>query len=93
MRWLAAGGLDLFLPGVCMACSTEDACEGGLCRECNLKLLAVVSSPYCPRCGTGLPVAPTPRESCQGCPQPLPRFESVVRLGSYAPPLRAWCAR
>lgn len=88
-RWCAAGALDLLLPAVCVACGREDISDGGLCQTCNLKLLNLVAGPYCPRCGSGLPPGSDDREDCRHCPATLPRFESVVRLGSYQDPLRA----
>jgi ComF family protein len=89
VRWCAAGALDLVLPAVCMACGRDDISDGGLCQDCNVKLLALVAAPYCGRCGSGLPAGRTVYETCPGCPATLGRFESVIRLGSYAEPLRS----
>jgi ComF family protein len=72
-----------------MACSSEDICEGGLCESCNVKLLSLVARPYCHRCGSGLGDNVPQATNCRGCPPTLPRFNSVVRLGPYAEPLRA----
>jgi ComF family protein len=89
LRWFGAGAIDLLLPGVCMACGREDISDGGLCQSCNVKLLSLVAAPYCRRCGAGLPAGQEPFENCLSCPPTLPRFESVIRLGSYAEPLRS----
>jgi ComF family protein len=89
VRWCGAGALDLVLPAVCMACGRDDISDGGLCEACNIKLLALVSAPYCGRCGSGLPAGQIVRENCPSCPATLGRFESVIRLGSYAEPLRS----
>lgn len=85
----ASGAIDLLLPNVCMACSSEDTCQGGLCESCNVKLLSLVARPYCHRCGSGLGDNVPHGPNCRGCPPTLPRFDSVVRLGPYAEPLRA----
>jgi len=98
-RWQAAiwkafceltGGLaDLALPGVCAACGAAEVAADGLCTGCNVRLLALVALPYCPRCGTTVgPNIPTSEEGCSACPNPLPRFAQVVRLGPYTDPLR-----
>jgi len=86
----AAGGiLDLVLPDVCAACHAADAGEFGLCQGCNLRLLELVVLPYCIRCGASLgPNVPAREDGCSACPQPLPRFDRIVRLGPYADPLR-----
>ena len=89
VRWCGAGALDLLLPAVCMACARDDISDGGLCEDCNVKLLALVAAPYCGRCGSGLSAGGTAYETCPACPDTLGRFEAVVRLGSYAEPLRS----
>ncbi|MCJ7544576.1 MAG: ComF family protein, partial [Phycisphaerae bacterium] len=44
---------------------------------------------YCPRCGATVgPNIPTYDDGCAACPDTLPRFCQVVRLGPYTPPLR-----
>jgi ComF family protein len=54
-----------------------------------VKLLELVARPYCRRCGTSLaPAVPVYEDGCSRCPVPVPRFERVVRLGPYCPPLR-----
>jgi len=88
-RWLAGLG-DLVLPDVCAACGAAEPAAQGLCDRCNVRLLSLVALPYCPRCGTTLgPHVPPDEHGCWACPNPLPRFERVVRLGPYAEPLRA----
>jgi len=86
----AAGGLaDLLMPAVCVACGCHDAAAEGLCPACGVRLLRLVSLPYCPRCGATLgPHIPERPDGCGGCPVTLPRFERVIRLGPYADPLR-----
>ena len=89
MRLGAAGLADLFLPDVCAACGAEDAAEAGLCATCNVKLLSLVSLPYCPRCGATIgPNIPIYEDGCAACDTTLPRFARVVRLGPYGDPLR-----
>ncbi len=81
--------LDLVLPTTCSACRADDISVGGLCDACSVKLLALASLHYCPRCGTTIgPNIPVRDDGCSACPSPLPRFASVTRLGPYAPPLR-----
>jgi ComF family protein len=83
------GLADLLLPGVCGGCGRGAPQAGGLCQGCGVKLLERVSLPYCPRCGATLgPYIPVYPGGCSACPNPLPRFSRVIRLGPYAPPLR-----
>jgi ComF family protein len=85
-----AGLADLFLPEVCGGCGCDIAGEEGLCHACNTRLLMLVSTNYCPRCGTSLgPGVPVSDEGCTFCPVPLGRFARVVRLGPYVDPLRS----
>jgi ComF family protein len=82
--------MDLVLPAVCPACESADVAAEGLCEGCQRMLLSQVAGPYCPRCGAGLPLGAAPGDDgCGRCPQPLPRFNRLVRLGSYARPLSA----
>ena len=81
---------DLLLPGLCGACGEDRDSTEGLCSRCNVDLLKLVSLPYCPRCGSTLgPNIPRREEGCPSCPNPLPRFDRVVRIGPYAQPLRS----
>jgi len=90
VRDVLTGLADLFLPDVCSGCGSADVSTGGLCEACNVKLLSLVSLPYCPHCGSTLgPNVPVYEDGCGGCPTVLPRFERVFRLGPYADPLRA----
>jgi ComF family protein len=92
---MALGGLaDLFLPDACAACGSPEPAGGGLCEPCGVRLLGLVAAAYCPRCGAGLgPNVPPDEAGCPRCPDPLPRFERVVRLGAYADPLRSLIRR
>ncbi len=86
---LAGGLVDLLLPAVCPGCTAASADGQGLCRDCHVQLLSLVALPYCPRCGATVgPNIPLRPDGCSVCPDPLPRFSQVVRLGPYAPPLR-----
>lgn len=81
---------DLLLPGHCAACGEDRDSTEGLCNRCNLDLLKLVTLPYCPRCGSTLGAnIPRYEDGCPQCPNPLPRFSRVVRIGPYAQPLRA----
>jgi len=86
----AAGGLlDLVLPDVCAACHAAPADSLNLCEACSLRLLSLVSLPYCVRCGQTLaPGQAELEDGCPNCPKPLGRFDRVVRLGPYADPLK-----
>jgi ComF family protein len=86
---LVTGLVDLLLPGVCAGCGSRNISSDGLCEECGVRLLSLVSLGYCPRCGSTLgPNIPVREDGCFACPNPLPRFASVTRLGPYANPLR-----
>ena len=90
IRALAGGLADLVLPEACAACEHPRLAAGGLCQQCNIDLLGLVSLAYCPRCGATLgPHIPARDDGCWACPNPLPRFSRVVRLGPYAGPLRS----
>ena len=81
--------VDLLLPEVCLACGAGETSAAGLCRDCNVHLLSLVSLRYCPRCGATIgPNIPVREDGCRACPNPLPRFAAVVRLGPYTGPLR-----
>ena len=89
VRTCLAGAGEVLVPQTCGACGARRPAEGGLCGECSLELLTFVALPYCPRCGHTLGPNIPPREGgCGGCPDPLPRFERVFRLGPYAGCLR-----
>jgi ComF family protein len=86
---LSASLVDLVLPESCAACG-GDVADGSLCRDCNVRLLGLVALPYCPRCGSTLgPNIPARDDGCRACPDTLPRFTQVIRLGPYADPLRS----
>ena len=83
-RWITSGAVDLMLPQVCGGCSKATPVHFGLCGKCNLKLLSVVGLPYCKKCGSTLgPNIPEYPDGCSFCPNPIPRFDSVVRVGPY----------
>ena len=80
---------DLVLPHVCGACGAEMPAAEGLCTDCNLELLSLVSLPACRCCGATLgPNVPDRPDGCGGCPDTLGRFDRVFRLGPYAGCLR-----
>ena len=90
VRECLAGLADLLLPNLCAACDAADVSEAGLCSQCNLDLLSLVSLAYCRRCGATVgPNIPVRDDGCWACPNPLPRFAEVIRLGPYARPLRS----
>ncbi len=89
IRSLKAGLADLLMPQTCAACDGSLVSAAGLCSQCNMRLLQLVSLPYCPRCGaTTGPNIPVRDDGCGLCPGTLGRFSRVIRLGPYAPPLR-----
>ena len=84
LRWVTHGTVDLMLPQTCGGCNKATPVHLGLCTECNLALLSVVGLPYCKRCGSTLgPNIPEYPDGCSFCPNPIPRFDTVVRLGPY----------
>jgi len=90
VRALAAGVAELVLPEACCACEDPRVAANRLCERCNVALLGLVSLAYCPRCGATLgPNIPARDDGCWACPNPLPRFSRVVRLGPYTGPLRS----
>ncbi len=89
VRALAEGVAGLWIPPVCPACRAAEISADGLCDDCNLRLLALVSLRYCPRCGATVgPNIPLYEDGCACCPTPMGRWDRVVRLGPYADPLR-----
>jgi len=85
-----AGALgDLILPRSCAACDRPDVTAWRLCERCNVSLLSLVALSYCRRCGTTVgPHIPITDEGCSACPDTMPRFARIFRLGPYADPLR-----
>ena len=84
LRWMTHGAVDLMLPQTCGGCNKATPVHFGLCDECNLDLLSLVGLPYCKRCGSTLgPNIPEYPDGCSFCPNPIPRFDSVARLGPY----------
>ena len=89
MHTCLRGVADMLLPDVCGACGGREVDAGGLCDRCNRELLSLVALPTCPRCGHTLgPNVPVRADGCAGCPDVLPRFERIFRLGPYCGPLR-----
>jgi ComF family protein len=89
LRGIAAGFIDLLLPGACAGCDRAATDATGLCDKCGIRRLQLVALPYCRRCGATLRQnVPAYPDGCVECPNPLPRFSRVFRLGPYAPPLR-----
>lgn len=88
-RRLAGSIAELVLPGVCVACRAEPAERGGLGESCRKRLLSLLALPACPRCGAtiGPNVTVTYDDGCGQCPNPLPRFGRVFRLGPHELPL------
>lgn len=79
----------LWLPPVCPACEAAEISAEGLCDDCNVRLLSLVSLRYCRRCGSTVgPNIPLYEDGCSACPTPVGRWDRVVRLGPYAHPLR-----
>ncbi len=89
-RAMASAVGDLLLPDVCHGCQAQPPGMHGLCESCAMNLLRLAGLPYCPRCGTtlGPHIEVAYEDGCFACPNPLPRFARVVRLGPYAPPLQ-----
>lgn len=87
-RALLDGAAGLWVPPVCPACEAEEIAADGLCRECSLRLMALVAMRYCPRCGATVgPNIPVYEDGCPLCPRPVGRWDRLVRLGPYRPPL------
>jgi len=79
---------DLLLPRCCAACGVPFQADPPLCRPCAEGLLDLVGKVSCDRCGTTRgPDLPARADGCPHCPTPAPRFDTVVRLGSYNRPL------
>ena len=89
VRRVLAELADLALPNSCLACGAAYSVADGLCGPCNVEVLELVSLHYCPRCGSTVgPNIPVRDDGCWDCPNPLPHFASVVRLGPYTGALR-----
>ncbi len=87
---ILSAAADLIFPVVCPACRQHPASgQGFLCDDCRVELLTQISITYCPRCGNTLGKnVPAPLAGCGLCPNPLPRFDTIIRLGEYASPTR-----
>jgi len=89
MKMAAAGLGDLFLPNLCSGCQAGDVDHQGLCDQCNLTLLKLVSLRYCHRCGNiPGPDIPIRDDGCYACPTPMHPFIRIYQLGPYTEPLR-----
>ncbi|MCE5276922.1 MAG: ComF family protein [Planctomycetaceae bacterium] len=85
----AAAVTELVWPEVCAACAAAPCPNDALCDDCGRKLLGLIAVAYCPQCGASLgPNIPARDDGCWQCPQVLPRYSEVVRLGPYSGPLR-----
>ncbi len=87
VRYLLRGLGDLLFPETCL-CGANPGQADGLCEDCKVLLTQHVAVAFCPRCGASIGPNLRVYETCSACPNPLPRFEQVFRLGSYAPPIR-----
>ncbi|NQU76087.1 MAG: ComF family protein [Planctomycetes bacterium] len=80
--------LDIIFPRHCAACGRGDEQADPLCTSCTELFLRQVGQPYCARCGASVAEGLTAGEDgCSHCPTPMPRFDRVVRLVAYEPPL------
>lgn len=78
----------MLLPRVCTGCGRRCP-DDPVCVDCSRELLKLIAQPWCPRCGSTLGKnIPASDEGCVFCPNPLGRFEQVIRLGSYTGVLR-----
>jgi len=79
---------DLIFPRRCAACQVRDELARPFCSSCSAAFLQLVGQAFCIRCGTsaaeGMAVDD---DGCPHCPTPMPRFDRVVRLAAYEPPL------
>lgn len=83
----SVGGL--LLPETCTGCGSNLPTSDGFCQQCSAELLALTLAEYCPRCGENLsPGRTAALDGCSFCPEVMPRFSQVVRLGPYSWPLR-----
>ena len=79
--------LDLCYPGTCAACDTLT--DGGgdlLCPTCLSELATLEAAPACPMCASPIANDGHPCPQCDG--RGIRPFAGVVRLGSFADPLR-----
>ena len=89
LGYIARSAVSLIWPETCAGCGTNGATAAGFCQDCGRRLLALTVLEYCPRCGGTLGAGLTAGEDgCYACPDVMPRFRRVARLGPYAPPLR-----
>ncbi len=79
---------ELVLPRQCGGCGCCASDARPFCRDCGEALVAMVGEAYCLRCGATLPEGFSPaEEGCAHCPEPMPRFDRLIRLGRYDGPL------
>lgn len=83
---LLSGTLAFCYPGVCAACHGSYETADPLCPACMRRLCELETGIGCAQCGRPLVVDGAPCPWCQH--KGLRPFETVVRLGLFAEPLR-----
>ena len=79
----------LLWPETCAGCGACEDARDGFCQYCGRELLSLAALEYCPRCGATVgPGLRAGADGCSACPDVMPRFERLVRVVPFAPPLR-----
>lgn len=93
-RWLV-DLLGLTFPARCGACQgAMPPDEGAVCVDCQRSVLALVDQPHCTLCGQDVgPFGLRQGGRCGQCDESLYRYDALVRVGAYQPPLDALIRR
>ncbi len=79
---IAATGLDLLFPPLCLACRAPVGSDGGFCADCWAQLV-FLDGPACACCGTPFPADPGPGSLCAGCLARPPAFSRARAILAY----------
>jgi ComF family protein len=78
--------LDFCYPGRCAGCDSPTEAAAALCPVCDEQLQDLEKVPACTWCGKPIPEPAAPCPHCLG--DGIAHFDRVLRLGTYADPLK-----
>ena len=76
--------LDALCPDACALCDANlTAQHEDLCTACREAVSRAWALAYCPRCGRNTPPFGQLPSGCGRCPPTKPRYDRVIRIGTY----------